>query len=287
MVIVGAGYIGLELGLAFAKLGSSVSVVEFADRILPQYDQELSSPILKKLKALGVELLLNAKAKSAGPSGNSLIVEKSNEEEVSIPADKILVTVGRKARLEGWGLAELQLSMNDRFVKVDQECRTSMLDVFAVGDVTGEPMLAHRAMAQGAVAAEVIAGEKRVFQPNGIVSVCFTDPEIVSVGVSPEDARSQGLDIVVGKFPLSANGRAMTMEANGGFVRVIARKDNGVVIGIQAVGHEVSEFSAAFALAIEMGCQLEDIAGTIHAHPTQSEAFQEAAMLALGRGLHM
>ncbi|MBZ9772639.1 dihydrolipoyl dehydrogenase, partial [Mesorhizobium sp. CO1-1-8] len=157
----------------------------------------------------------------------------------------------------------------------------------AIGDVTGEPMLAHRAMAQGEMVAEIVAGHKRSWDKRSIPAVCFTDPEIVSAGLSPEEARSKGLEIKVGQFPFAANGRAMTKLGEDGFVRVVARADNHLVLGIQAVGQGVSELSAAFSLAVEMGARLEDIAGTIHAHPTQSEAFPEAALKALGHALHV
>ncbi len=161
-----------------------------------------------------------------------------------------------------------------------------MRGVYAIGDVTGEPMLAHRAMAQGAMVAEIVAGNRRSWDKRCIPAVCYTDPEIVTAGLGPEEARRSGPEIRVGQFPFTANGRAMTLLAESGFVRVVARADNNVVLGIQAVGAGVSELSAAFALAIEMGARLEDIAGTVHAHPTESEAFQEAALKALGHGLH-
>lgn len=162
-----------------------------------------------------------------------------------------------------------------------------MRGVYAIGDVTGEPMLAHRAMAQGEMVAEIVAGHKRSWDKRCIPAVCFTDPEIVGAGLSPEEARAAGIDVKIGQFPFQANGRAMTTLSEDGFVRVIARADNHLVLGIQAVGHGVSELSATFALAIEMGARLEDIAGTIHAHPTQSEAFQEAALKTLGHALHI
>jgi dihydrolipoamide dehydrogenase len=148
-------------------------------------------------------------------------------------------------------------------------------------------MLAHRAMAQGEMVADIVAGGRRVWDKRCIPAVCFTDPEVVSAGLSPAEARAQSIDVKIGQFPFSANGRAMTMAAESGFIRIVARADNQLVLGIQAVGSGISELSGAFALAIEMGARLEDIAGTIHAHPTRSEAFHEAAFKALGHGLHM
>jgi dihydrolipoamide dehydrogenase len=161
-----------------------------------------------------------------------------------------------------------------------------MRDVWAVGDVTGEPMLAHRAMAQGEIVAEIIAGKRRVFDPIAIPAICFTDPEIVSVGRLPHEVTAAGREVVIGTFPFAANGRAMTQDDDAGFVRVVARADNHVILGIQAVGLGVSELSSAFSLALEMGARAQDIAATIHAHPTRGEAFQEAALGALGHAVH-
>ena len=160
-----------------------------------------------------------------------------------IAADKILVTVGRKPVTEGWGLEEIELDMDGRFIRIDDQCRTSMRGVYAIGDVTGEPMLAHRAMAQGEMVAEIVAGHKRSWDKRCIPAVCFTDPEIVTAGLSPDEARKLGREIKIGQFPFSANGRAMTMLGENGFVRVVARADNNLVLGIQAVGHGVSELA--------------------------------------------
>jgi dihydrolipoamide dehydrogenase len=177
--------------------------------------------------------------------------------------------------------------MNGPAIRVDNRCQTSMRNVWAIGDLTGEPMLAHRAMAQGEMVAEIIAGKQREFCPTAIAAVCFTDPEIVVVGKSPAEAEAAGLDYISASFPFSANGRAMTLESKSGFVRVVARRDNHLILGWQAVGAGVSELSTAFGQSLEMGACLEDIAGTIHAHPTLGEAVQEAALRALGHALHL
>jgi dihydrolipoamide dehydrogenase len=287
LVVVGGGYIGLELGTAFAKLGAKVTVVEAQSRILPQYDAELTRPVSKRLQTLGIEVMTGARAKGLAKAGGTLLVEAEDGSEKSLAADRILVTVGRRPVTQGWGLDELVLDMDGPFIRIDERCQTSMRGIYAIGDVTGEPMLAHRAMAQGEMAAEIIAGHKRTWDKRGIPAVCFTDPEIVTVGLSPEEARRTEVDIKVGQFPFSANGRAMTKLGEDGFVRAVARTDNHLVLGIQAVGHGVSELAAAFGLALEMGARLEDIAGTIHAHPTQGEAFQEATLKALGQELHI
>ena len=285
LIVVGAGYIGLELGIAYRKLGSEVTLIEALDRMLPQYDAELTRPLATHVNGMGIEVRLGAKARGLDPSG-ALKVELADGSEARLAADKYLVTVGRRPRITGFGLEELDLTMNGSAIEIDDQCRTSMRNVWAVGDVTGEPMLEHRAVAQGEMVAEIMAGQKRAFESVAIPAVCFTDPEIVSVGLSPDGARSSGHGVKVGSFPLSANGRAMTIDASDGFVRIVARADNHVVLGIQAVGQGVSELSAGFALALEMGARLEDIAATIHVHPTLSECLREAALAALGHGLH-
>jgi len=284
LAVVGAGYIGMELGQAFAKLGVKVTIVEALPKILPLYDSELTQPVARRLADLEVETLVGVRALSFNKG--SLRVEADGKER-AIPADKVLVAVGRRPRTAGFGLETLDLAMSGPFVRIDDQCATSMRNVWAIGDVTGEPMLAHRAMAQGEMVAELVAGEKRAFDNKAIPAICFTDPEIVAVGLSPEAARAARSEIRVGHFPFRANGRAMTLQDDEGFVRVVARADNHVVLGIHAVGHGVSELSSAFSLALEMGARLEDIALTIHAHPTMSEAFNEAALAALSHALHI
>jgi dihydrolipoamide dehydrogenase len=287
LVVVGGGYIGLELGMAYRKFGSEVTVVEARERILPQYDAELTAPVQASLKKQGIDVLLGTEALRLDSADEALRVRGPEGEERSLAADRVLVTVGRRPKTEGWGLEGLDLTMNGPYVQIDERCRSSMNGVWAIGDLTGEPMLAHRAIAQGEMVAELIAGEKRSFDKRCIPAVCFTDPELVSAGFSPEQAEAVGYQVTVGRFPFRANGRAMTMESEDGFVRVVARADNHLLLGIQAVGGQVSELSAAFALALEMGARLEDVAATVHAHPTQSEALQEAAMMALGHALHL
>ena len=287
LAVIGAGYIGVELGTAFARLGSKVTMIEAQDKILPLYDAALTRPVEKQLAQLGVTVLTRTRLRGPAGEGTGILVEGPDGRERRIEADKILVSVGRKPQTENWGRDELELAMAGPYIRIDDRCRTSMHGIYAIGDVTGEPMLAHRAMAEGEMVAELIAGKRRSFDKRVIPAVCFSAPEIVSAGLSPDEARGRGLEIVTGQFPFAANGRAMTLGAEDGFVRVTARADNHLVLGIEAVGSHVSELSAAFALAIEMGARLEDIAGTIHAHPTLSEAFPEAAMAALGHGLHM
>jgi len=284
LVVVGGGYIGLELGIAYRKLGAEVSVVEAQDRILPAYDAELTQPVHDALKQLGVKLYL--KHSVLGFDG-TLQVRDPEGETLNLETDQVLVAVGRKPNTQGWNLEALNLDMNGSAIKIDSRCQTSMRNVYAIGDLSGEPMLAHRAMAQGEMVAELISGKTREFNPTAIAAVCFTDPELVVVGKMPDEAKAAGLDCIVSSFPFAANGRAMTLESKNGFVRVVARRDNHVIVGWQAVGVGVSELSTAFAQSLEMGARLEDIGGTIHAHPTLGEAVQEAALRALGHALHL
>jgi len=287
MVVVGAGYIGLELGIVYRKLGAEVTVVEALERILPIYDEELVKPVAASLRKLGVQVLLGCKVRGLNAAGDAVQLSNASGEISELPADQVLVAIGRAPRSQGFGLESLLLDMNGRAVKIDDQCKTSMRNVWAIGDVTGEPMLAHRAMAQGELVAEIIAGKRRRFAPAAIAAVCFTDPEIVVAGQMPQQAALAGLDCIQASFPFAANGRAMTLEAGDGFVRVVARRDNHRIVGWQAVGIGVSELSTAFSHSLEMGACLEDVAATIHAHPTLGEAVQEAALRALGHALHI
>ncbi|WPC27386.1 dihydrolipoyl dehydrogenase [Pseudomonas moraviensis] len=284
LIVVGGGYIGLEMGIAYRKLGAEVSVVEAQDRILPAYDAELTQPVHDALKQLGVKLYL--KHSVLGFDG-TLQVRDPQGETLNLETDQVLVAVGRRPNTQGFNLEALNLDMNGSAIRIDSRCQTSMRNVYAIGDVSGEPMLAHRAMAQGEMVAELISGKSREFNPTAIAAVCFTDPELVVVGKTPDEATAAGLDCIVSSFPFAANGRAMTLESKSGFVRVVARRDNHVIVGWQAVGVGVSELSTAFAQSLEMGARLEDIGGTIHAHPTLGEAVQEAALRALGHALHL
>ena len=287
LVVVGAGYIGLELGVAYRKLGADVAIVEMLPQLLPAYDAELTRPVATSLRRLGVELHLGSTVLGLNEAGDAVRMRDAKGAEQEITADQVLVAIGRRPATSGWGLERLQLDMDGGFIKVDSQCRTSMRNVWAIGDATGEPMLAHRASAQGEMVAEIIGGTKRRFEPAAIPAVVFSDPEVVTVGRSPAEAEKAGLDCIHAHFPFAANGRALTLEGGEGFVRVVARRDNHLIVGWQAVGPAVSELAAAFVQSIEMGARLEDVAGSIHAHPTLGEAVQEAAMRALGHSLNV
>lgn len=239
LVVVGAGYIGLELGMAYRKLGVQVSMVEAAAHLLPNHDEALARPVQARLEKMGVSLYLNHQV--IGPaldgdrvSGVRVRLGGAGNRTVEIAADRLLVAVGRQPRTGGYNLESLQLAMDGPAIQVDEQCRTSMRHVWAIGDVTGGLMLAHRAMAQGDMVAEIIAGHRRRFAPLAIPSVCFTDPEVVSAGLLPAEARAAGHEILTGQFPFSANSRALTLDDSEGFVRVVARRDNQRILGWQA-----------------------------------------------------
>lgn len=283
LAVVGAGYIGLELGMAFAELGAKVTVVEALARVLPQYDPALSAPITRALERAGIEVHLDARATRF--AGGRLTVERAQGAPLEVAAEKLLVTVGRRPRTQGWGLERMAVDLDGPFVKVDDRCHTSMRNVWAIGDLVGEPMLAHKASAQGEMVAEIIAGKRRRFDPAAIPAVCFTTPEVVTVGAWPEP----GPEVVSAVFPLAANGRALSQEADedGGFIRIAARADDHRILAFAAVGRHVSELSGEMTALLEMGAVLEDAAGLIHAHPTQSEMIGEAALRALGHAIHI
>ena len=292
VAVIGGGYIGLELGIALRRLGSEVTVIEGLDKVMAIFDDELRRPLTTWLRKNDVKTHTNCLAQGAEvKDGKVELTWKDAEGEMqSETFDKVLVTVGRRPNTQGWGLENMGLRMDadGRFIRIDNQCKTSMKGVYAIGDVSGEPMLAHRASAQGEMVAEIIAGHKRIFDPVAIPAIVFTEPEIVSVGLTPDEAKEAGEDIITGKFPLAANGRALTMEAEktGGFVRVVARASDHVILGVQATGSHVSELSGEFTLALEMGAVLEDIAGTIHAHPTMTESFHEGVLKTLGHAIH-
>ena len=297
LVVVGGGYIGLELGITHRMLGAEVTIVEAMDSVLPIFDKELRRPLELFLKKNKIKVNTGVFAKGAEKLDNGKLklnfIDKNQADDESkmqsVEADRVLVTVGRRPRSEG--LAPTGVALNERgFVKVNNQCQTNMKGVYAIGDVTdlGE-MLAHVASFQGEMVAEIIAGKNRVYDPVAVPAIVFTEPEVVSVGLSPDEAKEAGHPVITGKFPLAANGRSLTQEAEktGGFVRVVAREDDHRILGIQAVGTHVSELVGEWTLALEMGALLEDIAGTIHAHPTMTEMTHEAVLATLGHAIHI
>ena len=288
LVVIGGGVIGLELGTVYAKLGSKVTVVEALPSLLAGVDPEAVRIVQKGLRQRGVDVLVNAKAKGQRRDGSSLRVTlEVDGKEQEILADKILVAVGFRAATEGLGLDRAGVKLDGRgFVQVDDRLQTSAPSIFAVGDVLGPPFLAHRASREGEIAAEVIAGKKSLRDWVTIPGAIFTDPEVATAGLSEEEARKQGLDPLVGKFAFAALGRAIAIDHTEGFVKVVADRSTKLLLGVTIVGPEASDLIAEATLALEMGAYLEDVALTIHAHPTLAEAFMEACKAALGEAIH-
>lgn len=287
LLVVGAGYIGMELSTVFARLGSDVTVVEMLDEPLPQYDEELTRPVAAAARELGIDFNFGEAGSGwrRGDNGIMVTTETDAGETVEYETDRVLVAIGREPVTDGLNLADAGVETDDRgFVETDDCGQTNVDSIYAIGDVAGEPLLAHKGSHEGIVAAAVVAGED---PPSGRVvpEVVFTDPEIATVGLDPETAAQRDLDPIVGRFPFSASGRALTTGEAAGFVRLVASAD-GTVVGGQIVGPEASELVAEIGLAIDMGVSLHELAATIHAHPTLSEATMEAAEQALGRAIH-
>jgi len=277
LVVVGAGYIGLELGTAFRKFGSEVTMVESEPRILPKFDALLVRPVADRLAQLGIDVRTGVAVCGPGPTGHGVVIKEADGNKTIVSGKMVLVSAGRVPATTGWNLETLGLSMQGRFIDIDARCETSMTRVYAIGDITGEPMLAHRAMAQARVVADVIAGENRILDHLATPAVCFTDPEVLSVGLSPDAADAHGIDRVVGTAPFQANSRALTLGSPDGFLRIVARADNRSVVGIQAVGVGVAELSSVAVVALEMGATIDDLTLTIQAHPTLAEVIYDAA----------
>jgi dihydrolipoamide dehydrogenase len=289
IVVVGAGYIGMELSTVFAKLGVDVTVVEMLDDMLPQYGEDLTRPVRQRAEELGIDVHYGLAADSWEESGDGVVVAAENEDgEVSeFETDKILVAVGRQPVTDTLNLEAVGLEPNDNGrLETDHEGRTDVENVFAIGDVAPGPMLAHKASKEGQVVAEVVAGEPAAMDYQAVPAAVFTDPEIATVGLTEDEAAEQGFEPAVGKFPFNASGRALTTGESDGFVQVVADEESGFVLGAQIVGPEASELIAEFGLAVEMGATLEDVASTIHTHPTLAEASMEAAEHALGHAIH-
>ena len=290
LVVVGGGYIGMELATVYAKLGSSVTVVEMLEDILDPYEDDVKRTVRKRAEALGIEFHFGEGATgwSTGPDGGYLIeTETEAGETSSYPADTVLVAVGREPVTGTLDVENAGIETTDRgFIETDDRTRTAVEHVHAVGDVAGEPMLAHAASHEGIVAAEVIAGEPAALDQQAIPAAVFTDPEVATVGMTEADAEAEGFDVAVGEMPFNASGRALTTGHTEGFVRIVADAENGLVLGGQIVGPEASELIAELTLAVEMGATLEDVASTVHTHPTLAEAVMEAAENAQGQAIH-
>ena len=295
LAVIGGGYIGLELGIMWAKLGAKLTVVEFTDQLLPGNDPDLVNVVARKLKKLGAEVYLNHKALRVDEGNGALKLaavprnaEGQKDKELAIDCDHILVTVGRRPNSENLGLETVGVKVDARgFITVDKQQRTNVKNIFAIGDVCGQPMLAHKASREGEVAAEVIAGHKAEMDAVAIPAVIFTDPEIGSVGLTEKQAVEQGHKVVTGRYNFAALGRALAALETEGFVKIVADADTQQVLGLHIVGPSATDLISEGAFALEMGSFLPDLALSIHPHPTLGEAVMEAAKAALGESPHV
>jgi dihydrolipoamide dehydrogenase len=265
-----------------------VTVVEALPSILTGNDADIVQVVSRKLKKLGVEVMNGAKAKSWSETGGvAKVVVDVDGKDVTIDADKVLVAVGRRPNFEGLGLEELGVKIERGFITVDRRMRTNVPGIYAIGDVAGQPMLAHKASREAEVVAEVIAGHKAEFDVRCIPAVIFSDPEVASAGITADEAKQRGREVKIGKFPFVALGRAIANADTDGFVKVIIDAASKEVLGIHVVGNGASDVIAEAALAIEMGALADDLSLTIHAHPTLPEAIMEAAKASLGEAIHI
>ena len=288
LVVIGGGYIGTELGSAYANFGTEVTILEGTDDILGGFEKQMTQLVKKNLKAKNATVVTKAMAKSAEETENGVkVTYEAKGETQEIEADYVLVTVGRKPNTDELGLEELGIKMSDRgLIDVDKQSRSSISNIYAIGDIVDGLPLAHKASYEGKVAAEAIAGEKSEVDYIAMPAVCFTEPELATVGYNEKQAKDKGIEVSTGKFPFQANGRALGLNKTDGFVKVVARKEDGLVIGAQVAGNGASDIIPELGLAVETGMTLEDIALTIHAHPTLGEIPMEAAEVALGRPIH-
>jgi len=288
LVCIGGGVIGMELGTVYAKLGAQVTFVEALPQILTGVDPEAVRLVQKGIRQRGGTVLVNAKAKGWERKGGALAVHVEVDGKAQeLAADKILVGVGFRPNSEGLGLEEIGVKLGPKgFPELNEQLRTSVPSIFAIGDLAGPPFLAHKGFKEGEIAAEAIAGMKSARDWVALPAGIFTDPEIGMVGLSEEDARKQGYDPIVGKFAFAALGRAIAIQHTEGFVKVVGDRQSKLLLGVTVCGPEAADLIAEPALALEMGAYLEDVALTIHAHPTLPEAFMEACKAALGEAIH-
>jgi dihydrolipoamide dehydrogenase len=289
IVVIGGGYIGTELGGAYANFGTQVTILEGTDEILNGFEKQMSALVKRNLKKKGAEIITKALAKSVQETENSVTVTYEVKGEVqTVEADYVFVMVGRKPNTDELGLEQVGIEMTERgIIKIDKQCRTSASNIFAIGDVVEGPPLAHKASYEGKIAAEVIAGHPAQIDYLAIPAVVFSDPELASVGYTEAQAKEEGIEVIAAKFPFAANGRALALNTTDGFVKLVTRKEDGLVIGAQIAGPSASDMIAELGLAIEAGMTAEDLAMTIHAHPTLGEITMEAAEVAMGSPIHI
>jgi len=289
LLVVGGGYIGLELGSVYQALGTKVSVVEMMPGLLPGADRDLVNYLSMRVKKSFAEVMLNSKVLEMREVKDGISVKIQDDK--GIVADKVyayvLMSIGRKPETRGLGLENTKVTLTDRgWIKVDKQLRTTDPNIFAIGDIAGEPMLAHKASHEGRTAVEVIAGHKVAFEPLAIPAVVFTDPEIAWAGITEEQAKKDGIKHEVAKFPWAASGRAVTLDRNDGVTKLIVDPDTQRILGIGICGPGAGELIAEGVLAIEMGANVTDLKLTIHPHPTLSETIMDAAEVFFGQSSH-
>jgi dihydrolipoamide dehydrogenase len=289
LVVIGGGYIGIELGNAYAGFGTEVVILEGSPSILPGFEKRMSQLVSRRLKQKGVQIYTEAMAKGVEETENGVTVKAEIKgKEESFDADYVLVTVGRRPNTDELGLDLAGVEVTERgLIKVDNQCRTNVEHIYAIGDVVAGPALAHKASYEGKVAAEAISGKPSVVDYQCIPAVVFSDPELATVGLTEEEAKAQGYDVNVAQFPFAANGRALSLNDTDGFMKLVTRKEDGLILGAQIAGSGASDMIAEMGLAIEAGMTAEDVALTIHAHPTLGEIAMETAEVALGHPIHI
>ncbi|SFL57199.1 dihydrolipoyl dehydrogenase [Salibacterium qingdaonense] len=289
LVVIGGGYIGIELAGAYANLGTEVTVLEGEERILTGFEKQMAQLVNKRLKNNNVTIETKAFAQSVEESEDGVhVTAEVNGEEKSYDADYVLVSVGRKPNSDELGLEQIGVEIDDKgLIKVDEQCRSTNKQIYAIGDIVPGAPLAHKASYEGKVAAEAISGEAAAVDYLAMPMVVFSDPELASVGYTEQEAKDAGYDVTAAKFPFQANGRALSLNDSEGFMKLVTRKDDGLVIGAQIAGPNASDMIAEAGLAIEGGMTAEDLAMTIHAHPTLGEITMETAEVALGLPVHV
>ncbi|NMB18374.1 MAG: dihydrolipoyl dehydrogenase [Erysipelothrix sp.] len=289
LIVIGGGYIGSELAGVYANLGSKVTILEGLPTILNAFEKDMVKLVEDNFKSKDVNIVTNALAKSAEETDNGVKVtyEVDGKEEV-VEADYVLVTVGRRPNTDDLGLESAGVEMDERgLIKVDKQGRTSSKNIFAIGDIVAGPPLAHKASYEAKIAAEAIAGKNVEIDYVAIPAVCFTDPELATVGITEAEAKEQGISVKVSKFPFGANGRALSLDETEGFVRLVTEKESGLILGGQVAGVGASDIIAEIALAVEARMNIEDLSLTIHAHPTLAETIMDASELSLGLPIHI
>ncbi|HOJ36910.1 MAG TPA: dihydrolipoyl dehydrogenase [Ignavibacteriales bacterium] len=287
MLVVGGGVIGLELGSVYGSLGSDVTVIEFLDGLLPGADRDLVAVLQKKLSNKIKNVWTSSKVVSMEDMGNGIKVKYEGKFTGEDVFDNVLLSVGRKPNTEVLGLENTKIELNRGFIVVDEKRQTKEPNIFAIGDVVGNPMLAHKASAEAKVAVEAILGHKVAFEPKVIPSVVYTDPEVAWAGITENEAKSMNLNYDVVKFPYQALGRAIAMDRTEGFTKLIIEKETEIILGVAMIGPNAGDMITEGALAIEMGATVKDIALTIHPHPTLSESMMEAAEMFYGHCTHL